>query len=366
MSELKDIREFFDFSNGTGKCLVVDCKSNLKTTKPSHLYRHFQQKHPSKLPDIFPEKVMNLERLRMETIYICVEHVAVCGRPILSLKDSSFQRLLQPRFEQLNGTPHKLTNSEIRRIIGTMIHEIAIEIRSRITREIEGNYYAVMIDTVTKHFRCILGVNIQWLNGDKIVERTIGMERVMCRHTAENIADMTINILKNKYGLSMDHWVSTTVDNARNMLATVRKVDKILSQQHTETVNEHESSDESDYESDDENYVERLWLQPDFQEHLLQSAATGISSRNRTIFHNSVDLVHCGGHTGQLCVEETLEKSNCKPVIDKAREIVKKLHCQALILQLEAMNLPIPPSDNTTRWFSKYLMVYISIISNSN
>lgn len=251
-SELKDIKDFCDFTKGTAKCLVVDCKSDLKIIKPSHLYRHFKQKHPSKLAEIFPEKEMSLERLRMETIYICVEHVAVCGRPILSLLDSSFQRLLQPRFDKLNGTKFKLTNTEIRVNINSWVHEIANEIRGRIKREIGGKYYSLMFDTVTKLLRCIFGVNIQWLDGGNIRERTIGMERIMCRHTASNIAAMAINIIKDKYNLAMDHLVAVTVDNAPNMLSAVRKMDKIISQQEAEALSEHEScDDESDNQSDD-------------------------------------------------------------------------------------------------------------------
>lgn len=170
---LKKAQDFFDFKDGSAKCLLIDCKSNLKTTKPSHLYRHIKQKHQSQLAEIYPEKGGNLEHLREETIWICVEHVAVCGRPIQSIGDSSMQKLLKPRFDALNDSSFKLSFFDVKKSMSTWIHDISIEVRSRIRNEINENFYSLMFDTVTKMRRAILGVNIQWIENGKINERTL-------------------------------------------------------------------------------------------------------------------------------------------------------------------------------------------------
>lgn len=361
---LKKIQEFFNLSNGTAKCLVIDCKSNLKTTKQSHLYRHIKQVHPSKLAEIYPEKEGNLEYLREETIWICVEHVAVCGRPILSLSDSSMQKLLKPRFDTLHDSSFKLSFCEVKKKLATWVHDISNEIRSHIRNEINGNYYSVMFDSVTKMRRAILGVNIQYIKDGQIKERSIAMQKFTCRHTAENISNMVIHLLQNVYGLSLTDLVAATVDNANNMTAAVRKIDKIVSSlksndsgENESGVDEDEDEDEDDDDDEDDDSVEKLWLEPEYQKHLLESVATNLSSKYKPILHESVETINCGGHTAQLCVEEALEKSNCGPIVTKARNIVKQLHCQSLVLLLEASKLPIPPMDNTTRWFSTYLMV---------
>lgn len=374
---LKTIQEFFDFSSGSAKCLITDCKSKLKIVKKSHLYRHVRQKHPSRLAEIYPEKEGNLAFLREETIWICVEHVAKCGRPILSLSDSSMQKLLQPRFDTLHGTPHNLSFNEIRLNLAKWVHEISIEVRSRIRNEIDGNFFSLMFDTVTKMRRAILGVNIQWIKNGRIVERTLAMQKITSRHTAENISNMIIDLVQNVYGLSMNDLAAATVDNASNMTAAVRKIDKFVSTMRKNLDNnqsgaeigdvsnssEDSDSDDDDGEEEDEESVERMWLEPEYQQHMLEAVATNLCSHHKPILHESVETVHCGGHTVQLCVEEALQKSNCVPVVNKARDIVKQLHCQTLTLELEKNNLPVPPMDNNTRWFSKYLMVCMHTIS---
>lgn len=368
---LKRVQEFFDFSKGTAKCLVIDCRSDLKITKASHLYRHIRQKHHSKLAEIFPEKDGNLAYLREETIWICVEHIAKCGRPIQSLSDSSMQKLLKPRLDALHDSPYKLSFNEIKKNMATWIHEISSEVRSRIKNEVDGNFFSVMFDTVTKMRRSILGVNIQWISDGKIKERTLAMQKIYSRHTADNISKMVIDLVQNVYGLSLNDLAAATVDNARNMTAAVRKIDKFVTSMKSNDGNGSNSNNESDHESDessdeeddeDEQSLEKLWLAPEYQKHLLEAVATSLCSNHKPILQESVETIHCGGHTAQLCVEEALKNSNCVPIVNKAREIVKQLHCQSLVLQLEEKKLPVPPMDNTTRWFSTYLMVCLATI----
>lgn len=359
MATLKRVQDFFDFKDGA-RCLVIDCKSKLKITKQSHLYRHIKQRHQSKLAEIHPEKEGNLEHMREETILICIEHVTVCGRPIQSLGDSSMQKLLKPRFDKLHDTPFKLSLSEVKRNMSTWMHDISTEIRTRIRNEIQGKFYSLMFDTVTKMRRSMLGVNIQWISNGKIMERTIAMQKITCRHTAENIANMVIDLMQNVYGIPLTDLAAVTVDNAHNMTAAVRKIDRYVSSLRSNNCDD--TASDSEHESDDEDEeedgsVERLWLEPEHQLHILNAVTTNLCSNYKPILHESVETVHCGGHTAQLCVEEALKKSDCGPIVTKAREIVKQLHCQSLVLQLEAKKLPVPPMDNTTRWFSTYLMV---------
>lgn len=209
----------------------------------------------------------------------------------------------------------------------------------------------------------MLGVNIQWTDNGKMIERQIAMEKITSRHSAENIGKMVIDLLQNKYQISLNYLVAATVDNAKNMIASVKKIDKFISSLRNENNvdDDDESTDESDFErgnsEDETTTMESLWFDPDYQRHLLQAAANELCSKYKPILYESVDPMHCGGHTSQLCVEQALDKSNCKPIVDKARDIVKALHCQSLVLQLEEKKLCIPPIDNTTRWFSTYSMV---------
>lgn len=97
--------ESFFLIGEKAKCIIPDCKSELKTKNKSHLMRHIEQMHPSKL--ILIEEVsvnsMSLPVLHQSTLNLLVRHVTIRGRPFASINDNSFRELLSERLTRLRA-----------------------------------------------------------------------------------------------------------------------------------------------------------------------------------------------------------------------------------------------------------------------
>lgn len=361
MAELKDIHTFFRLEDKKYICLLADCKSKISTLKNSSLFRHFQCCHPSKLKELKPlnKSLSNLEIIREEVLLICVEHVTVCGRTLTSIEDSSFQKLLEFRLKTLRGTPQQLTITSILILameqLHPLIHKTAEEVREKIRLEFANKYFSVMFDTMTKRNRAVLGIDVRTIHEGKLITRSIGMQRITVQHTGKNIANMIIERLKD-HGISPELLVSATIDNGSNVAKAVKIMDSLIKG----SLNDNESKSGSDDENgSDSDSIANFWLDPDFQRDLIEQATREICSVSKPYVYEIVECIRCAAHTIQFAVNEALEKTNCVPVIEKARKLVKNLRLQQILLKLEEQGLPVPPVDVVTRWFSLYIMVRI-------
>lgn len=348
--EKKSIREFFRFENNKFACLIPDCRSQIATLKDSSLMRHFASCHSSRLCEVKStnKKYQSLQSLRQDTLMICVEHVTINARTLNSINDSAFRKLLQPRLDTLQNTEFKLTMNDINSKLRPMIHDIAEQIRAKIREEFKERYFATMFDTVTKRNRAFLGIDVRAIINGQIITRCIGMDRIRSEHTGKNIAEMIIDILSS-HGISMKKFVASTVDNAKNMIKAVKVIDAMASQGSDEN-----SSGESD---NDDDTIEYHWVSPEFQQHLMEAANQEICSKFKPYLYDNVECIRCACHTIHLAVVDSLNATNCVEIINKARELVKTLRLQSMILKLEEKHLPIPLIDCVTRWFSTYTMV---------
>lgn len=242
---------------------------------------------------------------------------------------------------------------EINLELRPMINDIAKQVRGEIQNEFKRKYFSIMFDTVTKRNRAILGIDIRTVYNGKILIRSIGMERIKCEHSGKNIAQMISNRLTS-YGISMEKLVSSTVDNAKNMVKAVKEMDYIVSQIPKD-------DSESDDETDNENIASH-WVDPEFQQHLMEETNRELCSRFKPYLYDSVECIRCACHTIHLAVVDSLKVANCIQTINKARELVKTMRLQVMLLKLEEKCLQIPLLDCITRWFSTYTMVYIQLL----
>lgn len=335
----KSIESFFDLSiDKQARCLEIDCKSKLQTQKPSALIRHFTQKHPSKLKDVTYSREKNLAWLRLSTIYTCVKHVTICGRPLISINDESFQEFLQERLKKLEGTPHALTINV--QVVKGYVNECAKKLRDRIKKEIEDKVVSLMLDVATRLNRSILGISLQTILNGEIIVRTIGMERIRVRHTAINIKTMVTGTM-DQYTIKNRDVLSITHDNGANLIAFTEQMDAFL------------AADE-----DDEDLLDRdLFLDPEIQADLLQRAAEEMNSSFKPMNFTHTNSIRCGSHTFQLSVNCVMDGPECATVMKNALELVKELRKPRFRHQLENSNVPVPRLENKTRWFSKFMMV---------
>lgn len=356
------VESFFEIGI-TAKCLMTDCKSELKTKTKSHLTRHIEQKHPSKLRLIEESSInsLSLPVLRRSTLNLLVRHITIHGRPIASINDGSFRELLSERMIRLRARgPHKLTvNVEMLR--GEVL-KFAERIKEKIKQETSGKKVSLMMDVAQKHHRSILGVSLQFIVEGEIKIRTIMMEKILKRHTAENLAEM-LKRLFNEYGIPLHNVFALTTDNGSNMLATTNELDETALRNFDEW-----------FDTDVASSLVSMIDQEDRSELLTQIAREIYNNENIVPFnYQCITAVRCGSHTYQRAVEAAWHSSKCvgtdTPIIDvisAARSVVKELRTGIWLLYLEESSIPIPALDNNTRWFSIYIMVcHFFLISSS-
>lgn len=343
------------FEMGTkAKCLITDCKTELKIMTPSHLLRHIEQMHPSKLTLIEAKSInsLSLPVLRQSTLNLLVRHVTIHGRPFASINDGSFRELLSERLIRLRARgPYKLTICL--KVLRDAVLDVSEKIKEKIKAEVRGQKVCLMMDVASRHHRSIFGTSLQFIEKGEIKTRTIMMEKIFKRHTAKNLSDMLKKTL-NEYSIPLRDVFSITSDNGSNMLATTAELDELAL----------ETADEW-FDSDFAATLLTVIDQEDRTEMLKEIAEQMYENEGIVPFdYDCITAVRCGAHTFQRAVERAWDKSQClnsneslTNVIAAARSVVKELRNGTWVMYLEEKGIPIPAIDNITRWFSIYIMV---------
>lgn len=156
-------------------------------------------------------------------LQMCVEIVAINGRPFESLLDSGIKKMAEKHIADLKnlGSSLDLGDKNHSRIKQCMA-SVSLKIKQSIASEIRGLPVAIMVDIGTKNYRSVLGTSIQYFVHGKTKVDYIGMSLLRARHTAENITNSLVECLKAS-GVKHEQIASFTSDNASNMRAMIRK-----------------------------------------------------------------------------------------------------------------------------------------------
>ena len=143
----------------------------------------------------------------------CVRLITIHGRPFSFIDDDAFQDIINAILSQ-KGTinSHKLRDA---------IAEEAIDVKRKIKEEIKGKLISLKVDGATCLGRSFLGINIQFMKDGKIHIRTLGVVEFSERHSAEYLKNVITHTCST-YGITTKQIYTVTVDNAANMLKTVK------------------------------------------------------------------------------------------------------------------------------------------------
>lgn len=76
---------------------------------------------------------------------------------------------------------------------------------------------SLKMDSVTRHERSMVAINVQLIEKEKIVIYTLSVKEMHQRQTAENLKNELEGIL-NEFEISKNQIYSITTDNGRNMI----------------------------------------------------------------------------------------------------------------------------------------------------
>lgn len=154
------------------------------------------------------------------------------------------------------------------------------------------------------------------------------------------------------YKVPVDHVFGITSDNGENMLKAVAMVDSIYQRQkeNHQTLSEIDELDGSSDESIDSEI-----LDSNFYSSLLNDVRGRF---NQTSYSDLIFGVSCACHGFHLIITKALAKSTTKAsIIDKCRELSKKLRTQTFRYVLEREKIKCAIIDVITRWNSIFAMV---------
>lgn len=119
------------------------------------------------------------------------------------------------------------------------------------------------IDSATCRDRSVLGINVQYASGVRIVLRTLAVRELTERHTGTYISSVVQEVLA-EYKVSLKQVYSITADNGANM----QKAVKVLSDMQAIGMSddEGESKTDTDWDKSQEPVVE---IDSVFQGHVL-------------------------------------------------------------------------------------------------
>lgn len=325
------------------------CRTKISNNHHGNKMRHLKTAHRPIYDQILKQskkkKKFHIEcdgikvALSINLIYAAfVELVTKNGRPFTICNDSGMRILINPILEAI----YKFTGEKF--VINTSIIKQKVTIvynfvRSRIVAAIQSRPLALMTDISTKHNYSILGMSIRYCTDDLvIVTRTIGMLVLTKSHTAKNLYEAIIQVLK-EYEIKANQIISYTTDNAGNIVNVVDYLN--------DDCEEHMM--EQDYDLHDKVFE---LLNDNFFGDLLESIRPLLQQE-----YFFVDSVSCGAHTTQLSVNDSLKMSSFAEEIQFVKDRVKLLRTPTFANILRSKNLKQAVIDHDIRWNYTYLMV---------
>lgn len=125
---------------------------------------------------------IKVEMTRRDLENSCVDLVTVNGRPFSILNDSGFLNIVNPikrALEQARKETFSISPESIKKKVA----EEANNIRREISEKVKNTMISIKIDAVTRLDRSFLGINMQYIEGSKIVLRTLALAELKEKHT---------------------------------------------------------------------------------------------------------------------------------------------------------------------------------------
>lgn len=204
---------------------------NGKHVYTSNLLGHMRNRHI----EIYEKCINNSKNVRedlkvkrLKLLQYLTELVTVDRQQFSIFSKPSFQKLMYEQMKPLDiaGIGLNLNDKNLPEIKAN-IHEIAQQIREKLTAEVKYKLLSMSVDVVTKNNRAVIGIFIQYVHNGLSKVRCIGMKELTQRHTGKYLCTVTEKCLE-EYGIKLTQIVSFTSDNGSNMLVLLRNMNEDL------------------------------------------------------------------------------------------------------------------------------------------
>lgn len=355
------------------RCKVKDCKSTISRWQLYYFKRHFNIVHQTLLKELFPNCSIDTDtqcKVEIsELTYNAVELVTLNGCPFSILDTPAIRGFLKKQLDELAKNGYKFTLN--RHLIVNKVKDVSEKIITKITAELKGKLFSIMFDVCTKRTFSVLGISATFMENDVVVARSLGTVQLVERHRGPYMAEVVDTTLQ-KYGASTDQIISATADQASNMDNTAKHLaihaynmsegsgDILLDEEFEYAASE--SDEEVDMELENQIELQNELNNDDRYITLVSDMVGNIMRRNNLV--SMVPKLHCCAHTSQLGINEAINSSNARNILDQVREMTKLLRTTVVNIKFQKI-MPkciLPPMFVETRWNSEYIMVCIFLI----
>lgn len=343
------------------KCTLCQSNKSVSGKKKSNLVSHVRSCHPEILENS-NECKLELRKKRLKIIQSLAEIVTVNGRPFNSLMDSGLIHLIENDLEVLDSAGFGITLNKNLIEIKEYVKMLSLKIQKILSLEVKNRSLSLLLDIGSRNGVSILGIGIQYMKDDIVYNKPIGMIPLQKSHTAAYIIE-ELKMCLELYDIEINQIIAVVSDNASNMLAATKRLDKFIMEQNN---NEEIIVDEPDFNHRGLNRQEILSsimemheldsiLSDDENFEQLFTEVIGELSKHTT----SVITIRCAAHSIQLAVRDALKKSNFYQVLALSKYVVKKLHTSNYKYTIHEAKVDCikPRLSNDTRWDSDLQMV---------
>lgn len=235
------------------------CNRDVNCNNDGNIVPHLRNKHRQEyLLHVADKPKENTLISRLKFIHSCVEIVTINGRTFSTLSSSGFIRSHEDKLNQLKqaGCPVNLADENLREI-KEKIHSIASTVREKIRDELKGRVLSLMIDGVTRNHKSLLGISVQYVANGKIKTTPIAVTELVESHTAKYLSSVIQKQLE-CYGIDLRAILNVTSDNASNMIATTKELEKELNEIVSRDEYDVEDRVDPDATSDDDDIEARI------------------------------------------------------------------------------------------------------------
>ena len=129
----------------------------------------------------------------------CIEMATTTNVPLSFFSNSGFKKLIKPITNKFSMS--KIINpSNVKNII----QETSQHIKNKIISETNKKIISLKIDAVSRHFRSLIGINIQYIDSsNRVTIKTLAVKEMFGRQTAANLKCFILGVL-NDYKTSID------------------------------------------------------------------------------------------------------------------------------------------------------------------
>lgn len=216
--------------------------------------------------------------------------------------------------------------------------------------------FSLKIDSASRLDRSVLGINVQFIENNKIQIKTLAMTEVKIRHTSANISQIVIDVLT-LYNLNINQVYTITTDNGANMLKAAillgedQNVKNVVEENRILLIEEDEDENETE-EEEEFFYNHSYFITNDF----LIDMEYELRFSNDNSQKDFLKVIRCAAHTLQLTIGDIMKDLLFKETLEKARQVVKKLRTNTVLNLLKIEKFRKPILDCITRWSSSYRM----------